>query len=142
MSNPSRVKSIMMILIPVLVLVSITLFSVLNRINQARVMQQRLENPQMGDVILVHTDDQPARYFYIKLYRVEENRIYYYQSPWDYEKIPREMKRNDGFVARSLLYNRAKFDSLREQGYFIRLVRDYPEKSSYNKLFSQDEWPQ
>lgn len=104
-----------------------------------------LSDPKNGDVLLakIVSSEGKTQYQFIKIFLVEENRIYFYQSPWSYHEKPSTMKRNDGFVARAYRFDREEFQKKVDQGLFIKVFRNYDrsKNSPFLKLFSQKEFP-
>lgn len=105
---------------------------------------QYLADPKNGDVILAKliSPEGKSSYQFIKIFLVEENQIYFYQSPWVYKEKPSTMKRNDGFVAKAYRFDRSLFQSKVDEGLFVKVFRNYDrsEHSPFLKLFSQDEF--
>lgn len=101
-----------------------------------------LENPQDNDVILCKTQGDSPSYYFIKLFRVEAKRIYFYESPYFYKQKPKAMKLNDGFVNRAYYFDIDKWEQLKKQKIFLKVFRSYKKDSSspYIKLFEQDEF--
>lgn len=101
-----------------------------------------LADPQVGDVILCKTVSDNPQYYFIKIFRVESKRIYFYESPYFYKQKPKAMKLNDGFVNRAYYFEMSKWEQLRDQKIFVKVYRSYKKdnNSPYIKLFAQSEF--
>lgn len=98
-------------------------------------------NIQSGDVLLIETDTQPPRYSFIRLIEINDEDVSYYQSPWDYDKLPKKgMKLNDYFVDTVINDPRENLDEFIADGRVVRIFREYPADSRFNVIKPKDEW--
>lgn len=119
----------------------VSLFTFRN-IQNARLGQVYLQNPQIGDVYVIEDPEESSEYnhFLLKVNDIEGDSLWVSFNTYAYNDVVTELDSRDGFYDVMYSLHRNALNDYEDSGELKKIIRDYSSSAGFDRVIEYEEY--